>query len=125
MKKQALFSISATTVQPNQVKQMLSDTYAEQIEQLCSRLKQQLGQIKSLHIHPYRIGLVNYIKVRFEGEKETLYLLLELSGYLNLPDFTMPFPTQLHIRLNDATDGYWLIKLLQNELFTDTVDNPV
>lgn len=122
MRKQALFNISSS-IEADRAKQYLSPTYHEQTAALISALRQKIGSAREIISHPYRIGRVNYVRVRLQGEIAPAFLLLEISGYtdlkLNLD------AARLHINVCDSTDAYWLLQLLQQELCTTTVDNPV
>ncbi|MFC1040786.1 hypothetical protein ACFGWM_03470 [Pasteurella multocida] len=122
MKQQTtLFTISSSAIAPDTLKKLLSPTYESVMNTLINALKQQLGTVQTINLHPYRVSRVNYIKVRFEGELGQFFLTIELSGYTEFPELVEPL-SRLHINLSDATDAYWFARYLQEELCTPSVD---
>lgn len=115
MKQHTLFTMTSSFIEPELLKTYLSSAYKQTIETIVLALKQQLGNIKAFHLHPYRISRVNYLKARIEGDLGQFYLVIELSGYTEFPDLPESL-SRLHINLNDATDAYWFMQYLKQEL---------
>lgn len=124
MRTQTLFTISSSVHALDNIQQYLVNAYKAPLDKMLLKVKQQLGEQIEMTSHPYRIGRVNYIKIRLKSEQGQFYVLLELSGYTEFPDI-QHLSTRLHINVNDATDAYWFVQLLRHELCTPSVDNPV
>ncbi|MGQ9444986.1 hypothetical protein ACTHGP_06140 [[Pasteurella] aerogenes] len=91
-----------------------------------------IGKLTQFNSHPYRMGKINYTKVKLSGIKgKELTLTFIVTGYTEFPTIEeMNEYPRYYVYVADAVDCYWFIRLLKEmlltiELPTKSVDNPL
>ncbi|ERF77879.1 hypothetical protein [Gallibacterium anatis] len=103
--------------------------FLKQLEQLKCAILQAIGQLKSMHVKPYFIYQQRYIQLLFKGINGQFHLTLNIAGYTQFPDFSLP-KLRFYLDVMDEFDAYHLIDTLHHllrgkKLSTTTVDNTV
>lgn len=90
-----------------------SDEVKAYVSHFVAQIKEKIGSNSRLSAFPQRVFTQSSWKVRAEGDKGEVHLLLNISGCFQLPVFsTENWPARLNVELTDHVDAYWLIQYL-------------
>ncbi|MGX2956065.1 hypothetical protein ACWIYZ_03110 [Ursidibacter arcticus] len=84
----------------------------EMLQAFCRAVADKIGEGRSMMIYPHRV-VRHYWGLELEGDKDTLPILLNITGRFKLPQFeSNQWPARLIIDIADHIDAYWLAMLL-------------